>query len=311
MAEVREEFPCFGSTCGVAVIGDTPARSARAAVSLARSFLLDWHDRFTRFDEGSELSRLNADPGDVVQVSDAMARFAEAVVTAAAKTNGLVDGTLLAEIESAGYRADLTTSVPLASALELAPPRRPASPSPKRRWEQISVDRARRTVARPPGVRLDSGGICKGLAADLLARVLGAHSTFAVEAAGDVRVGGSKGIPRPVQVASPFDRSILHKFSLVDAGVATSGIGRRSWLRPDGSPAHHLLDPATGEHLHRGGAGDRGGHHRPRGRGARQGGRARRPQGRAGLAAGRRRARPRGRGPRGGGAGLELRLRLP
>ncbi len=28
--------------------------------------------------------------------------------------------------------------------------------------------------------------------------------------------------------------------------VATSGIGRRSWLGPDGRPAHHLLDPATG-----------------------------------------------------------------
>jgi thiamine biosynthesis lipoprotein len=28
--------------------------------------------------------------------------------------------------------------------------------------------------------------------------------------------------------------------------VATSGIGRRSWLGPRGRPAHHLLDPATG-----------------------------------------------------------------
>jgi hypothetical protein len=28
--------------------------------------------------------------------------------------------------------------------------------------------------------------------------------------------------------------------------VATSGIGRRSWLGRDGRPAHHLLDPATG-----------------------------------------------------------------
>jgi thiamine biosynthesis lipoprotein len=28
--------------------------------------------------------------------------------------------------------------------------------------------------------------------------------------------------------------------------VATSGIGRRAWLGPDGRPAHHLLDPATG-----------------------------------------------------------------
>jgi thiamine biosynthesis lipoprotein len=28
--------------------------------------------------------------------------------------------------------------------------------------------------------------------------------------------------------------------------VATSGIGRRSWLDESGGPAHHLLDPATG-----------------------------------------------------------------
>jgi thiamine biosynthesis lipoprotein len=28
--------------------------------------------------------------------------------------------------------------------------------------------------------------------------------------------------------------------------VATSGIGRRSWIGEDGRPAHHLLDPATG-----------------------------------------------------------------
>jgi FAD:protein FMN transferase len=28
--------------------------------------------------------------------------------------------------------------------------------------------------------------------------------------------------------------------------VATSGIGRRSWINDDGSHAHHLLDPATG-----------------------------------------------------------------
>jgi thiamine biosynthesis lipoprotein len=38
----------------------------------------------------------------------------------------------------------------------------------------------------------------------------------------------------------------LHVFELVAAGIATSGIGRRSWLTPDGAPAHHLLDPATG-----------------------------------------------------------------
>jgi FAD:protein FMN transferase len=29
-------------------------------------------------------------------------------------------------------------------------------------------------------------------------------------------------------------------------GVATSGIAARIWQRPDGSYAHHVLDPATG-----------------------------------------------------------------
>ena len=51
--EVSSAFACFGARCSVFVIGDTPGRSARAAVALARSFLLDWHDRFTRFEPDS------------------------------------------------------------------------------------------------------------------------------------------------------------------------------------------------------------------------------------------------------------------
>jgi thiamine biosynthesis lipoprotein len=47
-------------------------------------------------------------------------------------------------------------------------------------------------------------------------------------------------------VASPFDASTLHTFSLTAGSVATSGIGRRSWTVEGGRPAHHLLDPRTG-----------------------------------------------------------------
>lgn len=247
MTEVKDQFSCFGSTCAAFVIGDVPGRSARAAVAQARSFLLDWHERFTRFEADSELSRLNADARRVVPVSDAMARLAEAVVVAGRQTGGLVDGTLLREIEAAGYREDLGVSVPLALALELAPPRRPAGPSPREGWNQIAVDRAGRTITRPVGVALDSGGLAKGLAADLLAAALGTHECFAINAAGDVRVGGAGRVPRPVRVASPFDGATLHTFALTEAGVATTGIGRRSWQGPDGAPAHHLLDPATGK----------------------------------------------------------------
>ena len=246
MTEAHARFDCFGSTCEAYVIGDVPGRSARQAVALVRSFLLDWHERFTRFDADSELSRLNADTRRTVPVSVEMARFVEAVVQAAQLTGGLVDATMLGEIEAAGYRADLGTSLPLPRALELAPPRQPAGPSHHRRWDRIELDRATGTVTIPDGVALDSGGLAKGLAADLLAETLAAHATFAVNAAGDVRVGGAERIPRRVHVASPFDGSTLHTFSLADAGVATSAIGRRSWLGADGAPAHHLLDPATG-----------------------------------------------------------------
>ena len=101
-------------------------------------------------------------------------------------------------------------------------------------------------MRRPPGLRLDSGGVAKGLFADLLALELGAHDAFAVDCAGDLRVGGAAGMVRPVRVADPFDGHTLHIFELVDRGVATSGIGRRSWLDGDARPAHHLLDPTTG-----------------------------------------------------------------
>ena len=53
MIEIRDEFPCFGSTCAASVMGDVPGRGARPAVTFARSFLLDWHERFTRFDSES------------------------------------------------------------------------------------------------------------------------------------------------------------------------------------------------------------------------------------------------------------------
>jgi hypothetical protein len=59
-------------------------------------------------------------------------------------------------------------------------------------------------------------------------------------------LGGRRAPDRALNVQSPFDGSTLHTFHLSRAAVATSGIGRRSWLDGDGRPAHHLLDPSTG-----------------------------------------------------------------
>ena len=245
--EASERFSCFGGDCAVLVQGSGPAGTASEAAARARRRLLYWHDQFSRFDPASELSQLNRDLRATVPVSPLMARFVEAGIGVAALTGGLVDPTLIVELEDAGYGTHFASAgLPLVEALQRAPARRSAAPDPRARWRLISVDRGACTVTRPPGLRLDSGGIVKGLFGDLLASVFGAHASFAVDAAGDVRFGGAAGLVRRVEVTSPFDESVLRAFELVRGAAATSGIGKRSWLDREGRPAHHLLDPATG-----------------------------------------------------------------
>jgi FAD:protein FMN transferase len=245
-AEVAERFDCFGSSCAVVVTGSAAQESAADAASLARRRLEGWHERFSRFTAGSELSRLNDDPRWEVPTSLLMARFAQAVHVAGSLSDGLVDATLVDQIETAGYVSELSDPVPLATALELAPTRKPGGGARSPHWAHIEVDLATLSVTRPPGVKLDSGGLAKGLFADVLAESLAAHPRFAINCGGDLAIGGAEGVTRPIKVESPFDGRTLHTFNLQRVGVATSGIGKRSWIDEHGRPAHHLLDPATG-----------------------------------------------------------------
>jgi thiamine biosynthesis lipoprotein len=176
-----------------------------------------------------------------------MRRLVEVAVRAARDTAGLVDSTLVDELRRAGYTSHFEgDGIPLAEALAGAPPRAPARPSLAARWREIAVDRRRGVVSRPPGTVVDSGGIAKGVFADELGAMLAGFDAYALDCAGDVRIGGRAGLEREVRIESPFDRSTLHTFELRGGGIATSGIGRRSWLDADGAPAHHLLNPRTG-----------------------------------------------------------------
>jgi thiamine biosynthesis lipoprotein len=246
--EHRETFACFGSTCTV-IVADTPHRSDAAdAVALAQRKLLGWHRQFSRFDPDSELSALAEDPGETVAVSPMMRRVVASSVAAAAASGGLVDPTLVDEIEEAGYRRHFEgTGIDVETLLELAPPRRAAGPSRRAAWRRVGVHSGQSTVTRPQGVRLDPGGIAKGVFADELAAMLAGYEAFVVDCGGDMRLGGRGRLVRPVHVASPFDGSTLYTFELAAGAVATSGISARSWLDPNGQPAHHILDPATGE----------------------------------------------------------------
>jgi FAD:protein FMN transferase len=97
-------------------------------------------------------------------------------------------------------------------------------------------------VVRPPGVRLDSGGLGKGLAADLIADVLAPCRSWVADCGGDLRLGGTAQLLRTVEVRDPHERErVLARLTLRRGGVATSGTTRRRW-----DEGHHLIDPRTG-----------------------------------------------------------------
>jgi thiamine biosynthesis lipoprotein len=248
ITEAREAFGCFGGTVTVHV-GDADAEAATRAARNARGRLLGVHACLSRFLPESELSRFNADARETVPVGPQILRLAAAVVKAGYVSGGLVDATRLPAVQRAGYTQSLAGAAPLAlpDALPAAPPRNPAGPDPSAPWRRIQVNGPAGTVTRPPGIGLDSGGIGKGLAADLIGASLSGHSSYAVDCAGDIRVGGSSGLPRTLLVEDPFGGAPIHELEITNGAVATSGIGRRSWVRPDGTPAHHLIDPASGE----------------------------------------------------------------
>ena len=245
--EHERGFELFGT--GVRILaGGEPAEGAprpELASAAAEAVLRACHLELTRFDADSELSRLNADPEPSRLTSRLMAGAVSAAIHAAGRSGGLVDPTLIGAIEAAGYAESRGNARPasLRDALRVAPPRRPAAPSHGGLWRTLSV--SGRDVRRPPGVRLDLGGSAKGFAADRAAAALAGQGTFAVDAGGDLVLGGVSATPRRVTVAHPLDDGAALEFDLVAGAVATSGIGTRIWETPSGF-AHHLLDPATG-----------------------------------------------------------------
>lgn len=224
---------------------------APVAAARARRLVHDFDAALSRFKPGSELCALNSDRREVVPASALLRRAVRAGLEASARTDGLVDPTLVGEIESAGYiesRAGVAAA-PLAEALAEAPPRRPARPSPRRDWLQIEVDDEAGTIRRPPGVRFDTGGTGKGLAADLVAASLRGYSRFVVDCGGDIRIGGADALVHPydVHVEHPVSGERTFVLRLGGGGVATSGLNVRIWRSAGGTFAHHLIDPASGE----------------------------------------------------------------
>lgn len=201
---------------------------------------------WSRFRPDSELNRLNDCSGSLTVVSSTLLVLVEHLMAAHRLTGGRFDPTMGAQIAALGYDRtyrDLRDSS-----------RQPVRPLPDIvRADDVVVIPCTAAVLLPAGVRLDPGGLGKGLAADLAATMAcdaGADGVL-IDLGGDIVTRGCAPDRGPWRIDVPSTgmrpRRILE---LRDGAVATSDTSVRTWT-VSGVRHRHVLDPHTGLPLER------------------------------------------------------------
>jgi thiamine biosynthesis lipoprotein len=239
-----ETRPAMGSVATVTVVTTSPARAALAIEAAFAVFeRVDWSMNEWRAD--SPLSALNAAagrgwvalPGDLCEVLAIAKAGAE-------RTSGAFDPTWAALSDLWRFDGAGPASPPSDEAVAARCPLvdhrglvlRPRGPACEAR------------LARA-GMRVGLGGLAKGYALDVAARVLRGlgERDFLLQAGGDLYAGGTRaGAPWTVAVRAPrggpLDR--IAEVSVSDAAFSTSGDYEHAYVA-GGRRYHHLLDPRT------------------------------------------------------------------
>jgi len=236
--EIVEER--WRTTLGVTVRGVDGQEPDRREVIRARRILRAEVDQLeivaSRFRPDSQLSEVNRGAGHWVPVGSELVELVEVALAAAEATDGLVDPCLGHQVDAAGYRSWEAAAVGVL-------PTYAATAHPGA-WREVSVAPCR--VRIPSGVALDLGATAKAWLADEVAERIAEETGLDVVAnmGGDLRA-----ISHADSWVLTADHEVpgmsVRQVEVTDAGLATSGQGRRRWLTSLG-PAHHIIDPRTG-----------------------------------------------------------------
>lgn len=240
----------MGTVCHVAVLD-----GAESLVTEAEDEVRRLEQLWSRFRADSEISRLNAAEGAWVEVSDETAELLGRAVAAWRDLGGWFDPFMAGDLVAAGYDRDFDLLALSDELPSVSPPSgvdRPPDASPRRRDDEpVQVDPLRRRARLGGGATFDPGGLGKGLAADMVSlRLVSSGAAGAmVNLGGDLR---ARGVAPPggwrIAVEDPFsrERPPVAVIGVTDSGLCTSTSLKRRWTAPDGTTAHHVLDPRTG-----------------------------------------------------------------
>lgn len=214
---MADEFPAMGTTISVTA-------PDAAGIAATQRWFAEVEHACSRFLPHSNLSKLNDDPRPAVPVAGLLSQVLRRAAEIRDLTDGLVDAGVGSDVVRWGYNRTFDDVSGLAAA--------PAHDLGSRAWAVRDG-----MVTRPPGVRIDLGGIAKGWAADEAVR---SGLARIVSAGGDL---ASSHPDCEVEVRGPAG-NIVATVAVGIGALATSSVSRRRWRVGD-DVAHHLIDPRT------------------------------------------------------------------
>lgn len=207
--------------------GDTRA-AGEAALGEAMHWFAHVEATCSRFEPESELSILSRNAGHPVLVSELLYSVLLFAVGVAERSEGAFDPTVGDAMVARGVARNFRSGA-------LVDGVAPAGGESSFRDVVLASEPRTVTLRRP--LSLDLGGVAKGMAIDLAARVLRPCASFSIDAGGDVYVGGcnARGEPWSVGIRHPHrpDRMIA-TVPVADTAVCTSATYERG---------EHLVDP--------------------------------------------------------------------
>ena len=239
--DVRRSAALMGTVVTIHIVSDgpDPDQTAQREQAVERAF--EWFYRVeeccTRFEPHSEVMRLAAQVGVPVRVSAILYQAAQFALAVAKESDGAFDPTVGYAMEARGFNREYRTGKPIRSSVD-------GGHSVSYRDVCLDADRHTITLLRP--LILDLGAVAKGLAVDLAARELQHFQNFAINAGGDLYLGGCNpdGEPWSIGIRHPRqDKELIDSIRVSDRAVCTSGDYERRSSEEDGG--HHILDPRT------------------------------------------------------------------
>jgi FAD:protein FMN transferase len=246
MRVIKFQRNFMNTTITIQVIADEndPTVEVQNAIELAFGEFDRIVKTYTRFNETSELAKLNQQGGKWVEVSQEFLHLIKFMLQLARTTNGAFDPTIIDLLEAYGYSAkydfaEKLADPELAQKIQSLIATRPS-------WDDIELDEVNLKVKLAPKQRLDLGSVGKGYAIDCAWERLKNHANFLIDAGGDIRVQGSNLEGNPWQLGLKHKQGdqegYLGKVELASGSLCSSG----SWARKIGQ-FHHIINPTTGK----------------------------------------------------------------